>query len=167
MVAKADGTTFTPRPCRTPNRVSLVDIMDVNSLELAIALACYRCRRHADVWVLNIKDVHSLSAADSSLLFTCVKKQMAWTYLMVGDGRMAAGRCQFGSVCVCVCVCVPLLSLALVLCCPSPLPFSLSLPALLSLQPAWQTGGQATPLRPAGCERRGHRARSHHQLFDT
>lgn len=77
---------------------------------------------------------------------------MAWTYLMVGDGRMAAGSCQFSLMCV-----FPrtraALSLALVLCCPSPLPFSLSLLALLSLQPAWQTGGQATPLRPAGCER--------------
>lgn len=103
-----------------------------------------------DWWVLNIKGMRSLSAADGSLLFTCVQKQMAWTYLMAGDGRTAAGSCPFGLVCV----------RAFALARPRPLlPVSPPHPRSLSLQPAWQTGGQATPLRPAGCERRGQVAR--------
>lgn len=75
---------------------------------------------------------------------------MALTYLMLG-GEEGGWQRVHASVCVCVWYFV----------CPRPfLPVSfpllpLPLPALLSLQPAsLQTGGQATPLRPACHERR-------------
>lgn len=92
-------------------------------------------------------------AIDSALLFTCVKKQMALTYLMLGG----KGRWQRVHASLVLCVFLVQASgilFALVLFCLSLFPFSLSLSALLSLQPAsLQTGGQAMPLRSACYER--------------
>lgn len=43
---------------------------------------------YSHLFLLNIKQVYSAGpvAIDSALLFTCVKKQMALTYLMFGGG---------------------------------------------------------------------------------
>lgn len=114
-----------------------------------------RRRSPGDLWVLNIKRACSLGAADGSLLFTCVKKQMAWTCLMVGEGRMAAGSCQFASAPVCM-----RSPLALVLCRRPPTPSACG-------RPRRRQEVRPRRSRPACCERRGHRARSQHQLLDT
>lgn len=90
---------------------------------------------------------------DSALLFTCVKKPDG---LNIFD---AGGKGGWQRVHASLVLCVFLVQasgilFALVLFCLSLLPFSLSLSALLSLQPAsMQTGGQAMPLRSACCER--------------
>lgn len=147
-----------------------MDIMDVNPLVLAVALAChtvayrkhktFASRHHGDLLPLNIK--RSLSAADGSLLFTCAKKADG---LDIFDGGGWEGGSRF----------VPVCSRARVRCFRSPSPFAARLPFSLSLstgspQPAAsfaadRRSGHATP--PRLLRAPGHRARYHHQLFDT
>lgn len=115
----------------------------------------FNFNNYSNLFSLNIKQVYSPGpvAIDSALLFTCVKKQMALTYLLLG-GKGGWQRVHASLVLCVFLVRASGILFALVLFCLSLLPFSLSLSALLSLQPAsLQTGGQAMPLRSACYER--------------
>lgn len=88
---------------------------------------------YSNLFSINIKQVYSPGpvAIDSALLFTCVKKQMALTYLMLG-GKGGWQRVHASLVLCVFLVQASGILFALVLYCLSLLPFSLSLSRLSS-----------------------------------
>ena len=150
---KADGKIFPQHICPlhqvqkciggNKREHSLSVIVDsswkVLAWERAIPFRNAECKtfssyNHGNLFPFNIKQVYSCGPVgiDSASLFTCVKKQMALTYLMLGGGE--GGRRVHASLVLCVfLVQASGILFALVLFCLSLLPFSPSLPLSLSL----------------------------------